>query len=367
MATEVTENNTTETTAETSMSAPAAEAAETLDFATAGEILDQAGGDRHESKTDALDDAPEVDPLADSADTDPLAGEDDLDALLGADGDAAHDGEGEETIIAEEEPGAAGETATDYSRLPPRVAAVLRQAEAMGCSFEEAEAAIFGPAGGHPGDRDSGMAPEEYGGQDLAAADHELAHLRALRRQAAADFTNPTRALELTEQIEARQLVLATERARRQLQAAETADARQQHEAAVLDDMQGRFPGAFVPGNRLHDAILADRNRLSQSHPAFFADPDWAETLVRKHASRLGIVETKPGASAATGRGAQAARHGSPPRRTARPLPAPGGRSAAPHQLTEAGMSKAIRAAQSRGDAATLDFILKHGRVPAAA
>lgn len=365
------------------MSAMTADANENpaLDFEAAGDILDAAGGGDPSRTDGALGERTTADPLADSEEADPLAGHDDLDRVLGGDeewedelaGGADDGADAREGLDAEESgaprsEGEAVDPAADYSRMPARIAAIMRHADAARCSFEDAEMAIFGAVGGaEHASYDEGAMPGGAGGFDAGEVERELESLRAQRRQAAEDFTNPTRALELTEQIEARQMMLATERARRQMQEAENAVAREQHAVAVLDDMYSRFPGAFAPGHPLHDAILMDRNRILQSNPAFFADPDWAETPVRKHASRLGIASTKPGATAAPHRAAMAARHGAPPKRTARPLPAPGGRSATPHQLTEAGMSRAIRTAQARGDAATLDFILRHGRVPASA
>lgn len=362
MATEAPEKTTEQdTTTQTQQDA------KPLDFAAAGDILDKAGGEHPESRGNALADSEEADALADSAETDALesGAADDLDSVLADDPDS--DAATDDTVSGgeQDEPDAA--TARDYSKLPPRIAAIMRHVDAAGVSYEEAEAAIFGTAKGE----ESEAQTEEAKPFDFTAAEAELADLRTKRRAASADFTNPAKTIELTELIEAKQLVLATERAKEQLQAAEAArerrtseGQRQTKQAEAVADMGAKFPDAFKPGTKLHDAILTDSTKLLQSNPAFFNDPDWVETLVRKHASRLGIVEKKPGASASASPAATAARTAPKPKLNARPLPAPGGRSAT-QQTSEAEISKAIQEAKARGDAATLDHILNTGTLPA--
>lgn len=362
-----------------------------LTYEEAGRVLDEAGNPA-KNAADPLADPEEVDPLADPDEPDPLAlgeAESTLDELLPtteeqptvpeAEVQPAAPVEGEvQTTPTTDEPTTT--PAGENEEMPKRIRlnleqmnardfAVILHARKTGKSLREAETDLFGT--NTPADQVTTPAattpePAPESPEQIKA---EIESLKAERRTAAEAYDGKTQ-VEITEKIEAAQERLVEARAR-QTTAAAT------YESAYTESLalaQTEFPDASKPGTDLHDAILMDKKRLEQVNPRFFDDPQWPETLVFKHAGKLGITpasraKTTPAAAATTpSPAATAPKPGTTPAakplpvKPARPVvsPAPGGRADAQATVTAQSIREQLKEATAKGDVAAIDRIQRY-------
>lgn len=340
-----------------------------LSYEEAGSILDEADNNSARRSRDPLADSEDTSPLDDPAPADPL-GVNELDELLPEETETPA-GTTEEPQPAAEEPVAPStegeDEPEDHEALPKRIrlnleqlnardAAIILHARKTGKSLKEAEAELFGTSTPEPAKATETVTTPE---PELASPDTILAEITELknqRRKAATEFDQAAQ-IEITEKIEAAQERLTEARAR---QATETqryqADFNQSYSRA-----EQAYADAFKAGTKLHDSILADKARLERVNPDFFNDPEWPETLVFKHAGKLGMTKAeaaKPTAEAPNPTPKPTAKP--QPAKPARPVPgpAPGGRAATDTQSPVQAIRARLKAAEAANDGAAVDKIL---------
>lgn len=361
-----------QSTATTTTTTPAEEKELTFDEAQA--ILDAADQKSARKKTtDPLADPEDLDPLEDPDATDPLE-TDDLDEVLPDETEepAAEETPEVEAATPEGEPEATPSTEpeTDPDGLPkririkldeldPRDAAILLHARKTKKTFEEAKAELFGTTEAPAKAKETEVketTPEETPETIIT----EIDALKAQRREAGLAFD--TKALvEIDDKLDAAKERLTEARARKT--AKETA-VQTQYESGLQESMgraEEAYPDAFKPGTDLHDAINADKQRLEKQNPAFFDDPEWPETLVYKHAGKLGKVKATAQTTTAPAAKPAAKAVVKQPLKPARPVPgpAPGGRSATESKTSETVIRERLKAAEAKGDTVEVDRIIK--------
>lgn len=341
-----------------------------LSFEEAGAILDEADKKSARRTRDPLADSEETSALDDPAERDPL-GANELDELLPDEETETQAENPEEPQPAAEEtetPSLEGEAEPeDHEALPKRIrlnleqlnardAAIILHARKTGKSLKEAETELFGTSTPEPAkvtETETTPEPELESPEQITA---EIEELKATRRKASEEY-DAKALVDVTEKIEAAQERLAEAKARQ----ASTAS---RHEAAVGESMaraQGAYPDAFKPGTALHDAVLADKVRLEKANPAFFNDPEWAETLVYKHAGKLGIPKAEAAKPTATEPKPASKPAAKPqPAKAARPVPgpAPGGRTGADSQSSMQAIRDRLKAAEAKGDVTAVNKII---------
>lgn len=336
----------------------------------ASAILEQADAEAKARRTrDPLADPEDSDPLADPQEGDPL-GIGELDEVLPTDDTTTEETDPETQPEAEVEVDPEGEPETEpeaevetpkrirlnLDGFTPQERAILMEARRTGKSYEETKETLFGKTESAPtveakADPATPATPQK----SSAAIQAEIDSLKAERRTATKEF-DQEKNLEITEKLETAYEQLTEARARE-------AAVGQRYQSAVEASVASAatdYPDALKPGTALHDAIKADKARLERANPAFFDDPEWPETLVLKHAAKLGIAKATASKEVAPQPTPEAPKPKAKPQpaKAARPVPAPapGGRTEGVNFAQS--IQQRLAEARAKGDSAAVDKIM---------
>lgn len=251
-------------------------------------------------------------------------------------------------------------------RIGDRDFAIVELADREGISLKEAEARLYGEAAATEGKEGD----EQQPGKEPTVSDLEtqIESLRKEKKQAAQNLDSE-RVEDLRDQIDEAREKLSELKAKTESRQSQQAQSQAAAEAASKAQAVKFFPDAAKADTALFRAIAADVARLENSNPAFFRDPEWAETLAAKHAARLGIAPAIAPAKPAPPAAAKPVAKATPapaaaPAKPARPVPSPASGSAQasvvrPSQPSAADITAKLAAAKASGDIESVRTILR--------